>query len=121
MGFSSFWFLDFQKLAFWLQVNPGETLPPPETLKKAGAAEQMRDIKDLRKKCRSRPGADPEQTRSRPGAEAGADAGRLSVEGLVGIRNMSKRRERRHEGARHREWWRNGVIDQILDLRFEGP
>src|SRR4051812_27219252 len=63
MGFSSFWFLDFQKLAFWLQVNPGETLPPPETLKKAGAAEQMRDIKDLCKKSRSRPGADPERSR----------------------------------------------------------
>jgi hypothetical protein len=77
----------------------------------------MLDINDLRKKCRSRPGADPEQTRS----GAGADAGRLSVEGLVGIRNMSKRRERRHEGVRHREWWSNGLIDQILDLRFEGP
>ena len=67
MRISTFWFLDFQKLAVLSAgkgMKPGETLPPPETLKKAGAAEQMRAIKDLRKKCRSRPGADPERSRS---------------------------------------------------------
>ena len=42
-------------------MKPGEDPSPPETLKKAGAAEQVRDINDLRKKSRSRPGADPEQ------------------------------------------------------------
>ena len=68
MGFSSFWFLDFQNFEILgpsKGVKPGEDPSPPETLKKAGAAEQMRDINDLRKKSRSRPGADPEQCRSR--------------------------------------------------------
>jgi hypothetical protein len=64
-----FGFSEIGVLAAGKEMKPGETLPPPETLKKAGAAEQMLDINDLRKKCRSRPGADPEQTRSRAGAE----------------------------------------------------
>jgi hypothetical protein len=38
-------------------MKPGRDPSPPETPKKAGAAEQMRNIKDLRKKSRSRAGA----------------------------------------------------------------
>jgi hypothetical protein len=71
MGFSSFWFLDSQNFKIWRPikgVKPGGEPSPPETLKKAGAAEQVRDINDLRKKCRSRPGADSEQCRSSAGA-----------------------------------------------------
>jgi hypothetical protein len=59
---------DFRLLVFGFSevgvlggMKPGKDLSPPETLKKAGAAEQVRDIKDLRKKA----GADPEQSRSR--------------------------------------------------------
>jgi hypothetical protein len=62
-----FGFSEIGVLAAGKEMKPGETLPPPETLKKAGAAEQMRNIKELRKKCRSRPGADPEQSRSGSG------------------------------------------------------
>jgi hypothetical protein len=64
-----FGFSEVGVLGVRMGMKPGKDPSPPETLKKAGAAEQMRDIKDLRKKCRSRPGADPEQTRSRPGAD----------------------------------------------------
>ncbi len=65
MRFSTFWFWIFRNwcLAAGKVIRPRRPFPP-ETPKKAGAAEQMRDIKDLRKKCRSRPGADPEQVRS---------------------------------------------------------
>ena len=54
-------------------------------------------------------GADPEQTRSRPGAdpEQSRSGSELRVEeGLAGILNMSKQRERRERGKTQ-----NGVLE----------
>src|SRR4051812_6429568 len=64
MRFSTFWFLDFQKLVFWLQerrMKPGETLPP----RKPGNKPERRSRCVISKTYAKNAGADPEQTRSR--------------------------------------------------------
>src|SRR4051812_16140696 len=68
MRFSTFWFLDFQKLVFWRQerrMKPSETLPPRKPRNKP----ERRSRCVISKTYAKNAGADPEQTRSRPGAE----------------------------------------------------